>query len=126
MNEKHADLNEEKLVRLVKTQLDAESGNLDASTLTRLRQARRDAVSQLATPASSGTRRPFWRRAAAATALSVLALALMLTSLTPPDRQLDLIADDNEILTDEGGIELFAELDFYLWLENQDLGASDA
>ena len=116
--------------RKLKDALDEKTAGLDASTLSRLRQAREQALD---TPI------PWWRTlhagatvnlggvlgrhaapAAAALGLLVLVSLLMLSSLSNNNRMaensdLELL----EIISMDADVELVEDLDFYHWLEEQ-------
>lgn len=90
--------------------------DLDMATRSRLNRARQRALAQLDAPA--------WRRTAAwLPAGSVTALVLLATllwwrpALTPETAPLQ--AQDMEILLSGEELELYADLDFYLWLETE-------
>jgi hypothetical protein len=106
----------------IRTQLDASARDLDAHTLSRLNRARQQALSQIATPAP---RRWHWL-ALASVASMALAIAL-LPSLRQPLPEavpvVDTSAEDFELLTSGEGLALYSDLDFYAWLDTQDLGS---
>lgn len=115
------DLGDEDLVRRARAALDRSVAELDPATLGRLRAARRDALDGVA-PASR--RRAFvWAPlgalAAAAVAL-VIALSPRPTEVAkappPPPR----LVEDLEVVVSNDDLELYADLEFYEWLEQQD------
>lgn len=99
--------------------LDARTDGLDASTLSRLNQARHRALSR-----PPGLHAVRWT-GLGAIAASVLAGLLWFGTLTSPhERPGDSEFAEIDLLTED--IELVEELDFYLWLELADTGTDDA
>ena len=106
----------------IRTHLDASARDLDAHTLSRLNRARQQALQMIDQRAP---RR--WHWLALASAASI-ALALMLL----PSRQgplplavpmVEANVEDFQLLTSEESLALYSDLDFYAWLDTQDLGS---
>ena len=95
---------------------------LDAATLSRLNQARQTALDELDKPGVRSLRGR-WLPLAAAASVSALALAVYLQGGSQMGGEIpDAAVSDLEILLAEDSLELYEELDFYLWLEEADLG----
>ncbi|NHN39110.1 DUF3619 family protein [Pseudomaricurvus alcaniphilus] len=125
---------EQALATAIRQQLDQQVDSLDASTVSRLRQARARAMEH----AAGRLRRPampLW--GAGLASASVFALAMLLW-LSPPasldDDALDYssldegsldnmepLFTDTDILLDDESVEFYGELDFYLWLQREGL-----
>lgn len=106
----------------IRTQLDESARDLDAQTLSRLNRARQQA---LAAVGRSAPRRWHWLAMATAAALTVAMLWLpQLRTPTPePVPVVEANAEDFELLTSEESLALYSDLDFYAWLDTQDLGS---
>jgi len=103
----------------IRRELDASTRDLDAHTLSRLNRARQRALLE----ARLRTRlRPVWMLAGVA---SVVLAMFLLPTLQPvevpslPAQTADV--DDFELLTSEDQLALYSDLDFYAWLDTQDL-----
>lgn len=106
-----------KLIEQVRAALDDGVANLDGATRSRLAQARAQALQ----------RRPshwrWWLPAGGAVFASVLAAALWLGQpASPPGNGFAAVADF-ELLTASDALELYEQLDFYQWLEEEGLHA---
>jgi negative regulator of sigma E activity len=99
----------------VRRTLDDSVDNLDAQTLSRLNQARQDALEQVESKPSLHKHR-FWLTTAglAVTAAAVL-LAIFLTRVPSVPQSYSAI-EDVEILAASENPEFFSELEFYAWL----------
>lgn len=106
----------------IRTQLDASARDLDAHTLSRLNRARQQALSQIP---SRAPRR--WHILALASAASIALAVALLPSLRAPLPEavpvVDANVEDFELLTSEESLALYSDLDFYAWLDTQDLGS---
>jgi hypothetical protein len=106
----------------IRTQLDASARDLDAHTLSRLNRARQQALAQI----PSRTPR-HWHWLALASAASIaLAVALLPNLRTPQPEALPVVdasVEDFELLTSEENLALYSDMDFYAWLDTQDLGS---
>ena len=105
----------------IKRELDASARDLDAATLSRLNRTRQQAL------AAVGDRRTqIWPWLALATAASI-ALVMLLLPLSGPDMLpestpvLASTVEDFELLTEDDAFALYSDLDFYAWLESQDV-----
>lgn len=99
--------------------LDQAVETMDASTQARLRAARREALA-----ASESRSRPAWLMPvgslAVAATVAVLTVSLW---LVPPDTAVDPqlpTLEDIALLSDSEALEFYENLDFYLWLDEQD------
>lgn len=100
----------------VKNTLDESEGRIDDITAARLRTLRREAVAAH----HERRRRPVWLLPVTglATAATVAVLAVTLWSVPPASNEM-LPLDDIALLSDTEALEFYADLDFYLWLENE-------
>jgi len=120
MNITHTD---EKLTRRARELFLASAAGLDAGTLARLRQARQKAVEAAETPRSAWAG---WRIPAGATALLTVAVvvsALWWNGLSTPAAPEPFNSASNEdlpIVLTSDNLDMYADLDFYQWLETQD------
>ncbi len=99
--------------------LRSQGEQLDASTLSRLSRARRAAVSEMRDSDGRG-RIPWLPLGAAATAVAIVAVAL-LTDPAPPTADLETRIEpleDLEIVLAEDSLELMEDWEFYRWLED--------
>lgn len=115
---------DEKLTRRARELFLASVAGLDAGALARLKEARLKAVEAASTaqPAWSA-----WRIPAGATALLAVAVvgsALWWNGLTGPVAAPEPFAsasnDDLPIVLTSDNLDMYADLDFYQWLESQD------
>jgi len=112
----------------VRASLDNDTQNIDAATLSALKQARVRALAQLETPAPGVRESSNWLWASGAVA-SVAAIAVVVLLLpTKPDVVTDTEVDvvENELLLDEHDLEFYSNLDFYIWLDEKGLLESEA
>ncbi len=124
MNDREA---QQEIEDRVRRALDERAAGLDAATLSRLRQAREQALAGGAGrgwwqrwPAGGGLR---WASAVAAGLLLVVGLVVWQQA----GRQgLDGAVDDLEVLASSDDLKLYQDLDFYLWLEREGLSANGA
>lgn len=92
---------------------------LDASTLSKLNQARHAALAASSKPATNRLR---WMPATGLAAAAVVAV-IMLQGRAGIDIPGD--ADDFEILLGQDDLEMIEELEFYSWMELADLDVAD-
>ena len=97
---------------------------LDGNALSRLNQGRQAALAEL------GSGRPALRRTRWLPATGVVAAALVTVVIMRGPGEVGFVeepvtATDFEILLDEQSLEMLEELEFYSWLEGQDLDAGD-
>jgi hypothetical protein len=106
----------------IRNQLDTSARDLDGHTLSRLNRARQQALSQMGRPAP---RRWHWLVLASAASIA-LAVALLPQLRQPVLEPVPVAGDsieDFELLTSEENLALYSDLDFYAWLDTQDLGS---
>ncbi len=127
MNDKQANLIDDEdnraWLQQIRTELDTSTRDLDAHTLSRLNRARQQALLQVTRTAP----RP-WHWLLLASAAS-LAMALMLlphirptATVTAPIVETGTTSvEDFELLTEGESLALYSDLDFYAWLDTQDL-----
>lgn len=118
---------DDRLVERIREHLDARVDDLDAETLSRLAEARRRALAAAGKPRRRWTiPRPGDHRAAdwvvpAGAFASVVATVLALTIMVAePGNGLAKEVDDLEMLTAGEEIELYENLEFYLWLQDRE------
>jgi len=107
---------DENWVQQTKEAFDQPADGLDAATLSRLNRGRQAALAEAAQPHRQ------WLRWMPATGAAAAVLLLVLTRQGPGD--FDVItapAMDLEILLGEESIEMIEELEFYSWLDTQEL-----
>ncbi len=107
---------DEQLVQQAKQGFDASVDRLDAATLSRLNQGRHAALEAAAKP---NLMRLSWMPATGVAAAVLIAVF----ALRGPG-ELDVIsapANDLEILLSEESIEMLEDLEFYSWLDTQEL-----
>jgi len=102
-------------LQAAKSLLDDSTQNLDGATLSRLNQARQNALAQRRKPA-------VWIVPAGLASACALLLAVSVWHgrVPPPPTDtpaIDASAGDNEALTDDD--EFYEDLDFYAWLDAQ-------
>ncbi|HEY5682712.1 MAG TPA: DUF3619 family protein [Sulfuricaulis sp.] len=110
---------EDKFLMRAKAALSEAEKNLDTSTLTRLRAARRIAIEEgLRSPAKSlpGWLLPVGGLATAGIALTV---ASLLWFSAPNGQLLQAGVGDIDLLAGKENPDFFVELEFYEWLEHQ-------
>ena len=129
MNDKQANLIDDEdtsaWLQQIRTELDTSTHDLDAHTLSRLNRARQQALLQMT---STSPRTWHWLLLAGAASLA-LALALMLlpnlrptATITAPIAEAGATSvEDFELLTEGESLALYSDLDFYAWLDTQDL-----
>ena len=88
---------------------------LDTETRDQLRRARQHALD-----AEPRVAAPAWLPAAAVAGLMLALSAVMLVSLRDATELPPLTDDELAVLTSEDELELFEELEFYIWLDGED------
>jgi len=104
--------NEQQFIDHARAELDAQADNIDYITVQRLAATRRRA---LATPA----RRPWLMPVRAFTAASVMALAVGLWWGGPAQENTSLPVADMALLASADDVELYDNLEFYVWLAGE-------
>ena len=110
-------IDDESLQQRARAALDARAETLDGATRSRLRQARAraQALARARRPVAT-TPRPRWAVALAA----VLLLAVALVWQQQAGRLAPEAVEDLEVLASSDDLELYQDLDFYLWLDESD------
>jgi negative regulator of sigma E activity len=115
MNESHT----EHFLHNVSHRLDQAVETIDASTQARLRAARREALA-----AAESRSRPAWLMPVGSLAVAATVAVLTVSVwLVPPDTAVDAqlpTLEDIALLSDSEALEFYENLDFYLWLDEQD------
>ena len=107
---------DEKLAQQAKEAFDRSVDGLDAATLSRLNRGRQAALAELERPNRQ------WLRWMPATGVAAAVLLVMITFRGPGE--IDFInppVTDLEILLSEESIEMLEVLEFYSWLDTQEL-----
>jgi len=107
---------DEQLAREAKQAFDQSVDGLDAATLSRLNRGRQAALAEARQPARQ------WLRWVPATGVAAAVLLVLVMQQGPAD--VDVIAapaPDLEILLSEESIEMLEELEFYSWLDTEEL-----
>lgn len=107
------------LLERIKESLDQQTDELDAATLSRLRQARARAVEEMDRKQQRFKPGAIWAGGFATAALAVTLVLVWPGNNTLPPEFAQEVADI-ELLSDDHSIEFYEELDFYLWLEQQE------
>jgi hypothetical protein len=107
---------DEQLAERAKQAFDQSVDGLDGATLSRLNRGRQAALAELRRPQNQWRR---WMPASGAVAAVLIAVIALrgpadIDAITAP-------ASDLDILFSEESIEMLEELEFYSWLETQDL-----
>ena len=119
MNEQQKDPMIEKITEELKAGNDA----LDGHVLSRLNQARQEALAQKPQPWWQKWFTPGYMLPAGTVAAGVFAALLFLQQGPPPANE-DLVpVDDFEVIMAEESLELYEELEFYVWLETEQANA---
>ena len=107
---------DEQLAQQAKEAFDRSVDGLDAATLSRLNRGRQAALAELEHPDRQ------WQRWMPATGVAAAVLLVMITFGGPGE--IDVInapATDLDILLSEESIEMLEDLEFYSWLDTQEL-----
>lgn len=105
-------MNDDELTKRITDQLDAGSERLDGATRSQLTQARHRAL--------AARHRKVWIWPAAGGAVLASLVAVMVwTGRGPAINELNS-ANDFEMLTESDGIELYQEMEFLQWLEEEE------
>lgn len=120
---------EEEFLASVKTSLRTSEEDIDELTVARLRAARRRAVSINSEKRfSAGAEvlaldwlKSRWRVFAVAMALSIMTIFYLSSSRIPAEAQLTSVLEDIELLSSSDDFELYRDLDFYLWMNDENI-----
>ena len=107
---------DEQLAQDAKQAFDQSVDGLDAATLSRLNRGRQAALAELEGPGRQ------WLRWMPATGVAAAVLLVMMTFRGPGE--IDVInapATDFELLISEESIEMLEDLEFYSWLDMQEM-----
>ena len=111
---------DEQLARDAKQAFDQSVDGLDAATLSRLNRGRQAALAEGRRAPAFAARQ--WLRWVSATGVAAAVLLVLVMQQGPGD--VDVIAapaSDLEILLSEESIEMLEELEFYSWLDTEEL-----
>ncbi len=110
----------------LKAVLDRQAEQLDGATLSRLRQVRAQALESMQRKRSRFGSNLGWAAGVATTA--AMSVTLMLLWPGENNYSQDFVAGlaDAELLADEESIEFYEELDFYIWLDQQNSTPGEA
>lgn len=112
---------DERLTDMAKKAFDQSVDELDAATLSKLNRGRQAALSELNRPKLFSAR-PSWMTWMPVGGVAATVLIAVLVLRAPePTGVIDASATDLEILLSEESIELFEDLEFYSWLDTQEL-----
>jgi len=105
---------DEQLAQQAKEAFDRSVDGLDAATLSRLNRGRQAALAEAGQPGRE------WLRWIPATGAAAAAMLLAITLQGPGDVDV-MSAPDLDIVLSEESIEMLEELEFYSWLDSQEL-----
>ena len=117
MNEQN---DEERLAESAKQLFDQSVESLDAATLSRLNQGRQAALAKLQKGRSFG----HWSRWVPVTGVAAAALITVLVVRGPDEvrvQDVPVIISDFEILMNDEPLEMLEDLEFYSWIDSDDL-----
>lgn len=101
---------EQKFLESIRSRLDEGLEHLDAATLSRLRQAREQALAQ-----RYKKRRAVWLIPAGAAVAASILVALIINQPKPAPEP-DYLFDELEMLSAFDELDLYEDLEFYAWL----------
>ncbi|MDX1587441.1 MAG: DUF3619 family protein [Oleiphilaceae bacterium] len=111
---------EERLTEQTRRHLDPVSENLDPVIAERLAAARQQALEQMGRETPRRSRTTLAGMGLAASVALVAVLASLYNGNDTPGQALG--AEDLELMAAEEPLEFYADLEFYLWLEEQSAG----
>lgn len=125
---KHDD-RDEPMIANIRAALDRSVEQLDEPTLRRLQGGRQRAMQYLKEHAQEETARaqrrsPLWIPASGVAFASVVMLTLLLTQYTPSSMEPTDSFDDIELMVSGESLEFYDDLEFYLWLAQENRNAS--
>lgn len=123
MNHQDSD---KQMIDQVKRSLDQQADELDAATLSKLRQARARALDEMGHKTSRLKSGALWTGGLATAGACAVALMLVWPEDPEITTEFGPAIADAEMLSDENSIEFYQELDFYIWLDQQELNGSEA
>ena len=107
--------NDERLIAYIQNRLDASLEDIDASTQSKITQARHRALDQQSPKGQIN----FWLPAGAVATACLALVVLSLVSKTVVEETVPI--DDFELISNIDDLELLEELEFYEWLEDYEL-----
>ena len=116
---------DEQFAKKAKTIFDESVQGLDAATLSKLNRGRQAALAELST-ASHGQVWLRWMPATGVAAAALVAVVMLQYSNQTDMPEIDAgAAVDFEILMNDDSLEMIEELEFYSWVEFEDLESND-
>lgn len=110
---------EQDILNQLSATLDEAAEDIDAQTLSKIRQARHRALDTLD---DKTVKTGWWLPAGfAATACLVFAVLIALPQATQESQEPGAIFEDIELITSSDELDLYEELEFYEWLEMHEL-----
>lgn len=122
MNQQDSD---KQIIDQVTRSLDQQADELDAATLSTLRQARARALDEMAHKTPRFKAGALWVGGLATAGACAVALMLVWPEDPAIKTEFGPAIADAEMLSDENSIEFYEELDFYIWLDQQELNGSE-
>ena len=116
-------MNEKEFLQQLKSRLDEDTEALDAETLSRLNRSRQAALQQL-DKKKSWFSMPAWMPATGGLATVMLLTGVLMFKAEDVAVITDNGAVEMEIIAAQDSFELYEQLDFYLWLAEEDVSAS--
>lgn len=113
------------LVKQLKQSLDQQASELDTATLSALRQARAHALNVLESKQRWLKPNTIWVGGLATAATLLIALLLVWPGENDISPEMVQGVADIDLLFDDDSIELYEDLDFYLWLEQQESSVNE-
>ncbi|MBI2398762.1 MAG: DUF3619 family protein [Xanthomonadales bacterium] len=111
------DRDDETWTQRIRSELETSARDLDAATLSRLNQARQQALQTAAKPRPRAWMWPTTLATAFSLALAVAIWPRLVPEPVPAPTA--ALPDDFPMLAEGAAIELYEELDFYAWLDAQ-------
>ena len=114
-------MNEDEFISHVKKALDQQTDALDGETLSKLNQARQAAIQHAGHKPGLGLTRTWvpWGGVAAA----ILLTSIFMFKAEEMAIVTDGAVDEMEIIASSESLDLYEQLDFYMWLLEEDAGA---
>jgi len=116
-------MNDKEFLQKLKSRLDEDTESLDAETLSRLNRSRQAALAQL-DKKKPWFKMPVWIPATGGLATVMLLTSVMLFKAEEIAITVDSDTVEMEIIAAQDSFELYEQLDFYLWLAEEEISAS--
>jgi hypothetical protein len=113
------------LVKQLKQSLDQQASELDTATLSALRQARVHALNALESKQRWFKPNTIWVGGLVTATTLLIALLLVWPGENDISPEMVQGVADIDLLFDDDSIELYEDLDFYLWLEQQESSVNE-